>query len=128
MDYGLLGARVHRLGGRSSALFICRSSSGRLSICQMIQGSLKELPRQGRSRLRRNEGIEFVVYSQPGGLTLVYWQEGDLLCGMTSDVDSEETIRLAFSKAVKVLSRKLAPLRLSRSATERLGAANSRDA
>lgn len=102
MDYGLVGGRVHRLGGRPSALFIYRSSSGRLSICQMVRGSLRELPQEGRSQLRRNEGIEFIVYAQPGGLTMVYWQEGDLVCVMTSDADSEETVQLAFAKAEKV--------------------------
>ena len=50
---------------------------------------------------RDHEGIRFRIYRR-GELTLAFWQEGDVLCVLASDADSEHVIQLAFAKAVKV--------------------------
>ncbi|HEV8600941.1 MAG TPA: zf-HC2 domain-containing protein [Gemmatimonadales bacterium] len=99
MRYELLGGRVHRLGGHQSAFFVYRGADGRLLICQMYQGSLTELP--PADEIREHNGITFQVHRR-GGTTVVFWQEGDLVCVLVSDGPSESVIDLAFAKAVKV--------------------------
>jgi hypothetical protein len=36
---------------------------------------------------------------------MVFWQEGDVICVLTSDLGSEEVIQLAFAKAIKVVDQ-----------------------
>ncbi len=43
----------------------------------------------------------FRVYRQDG-LTAVFWPEGKVICGLESDLDPGDVIRLAFAKAVRV--------------------------
>src|SRR5437867_12261455 len=99
MGYGLVGARVHRLAGRSSALFVYRSHDDRTLVCQMFEGTLDELPRGGETRV--HDGIEFRVFSEDG-VTLVFWTEGSVVCGLVSDGPREDVVQLAYAKAVKV--------------------------
>ena len=99
MRYDLLGGRVHRMDGRRSALFAYRGADGRLVICQMYQGSVTELPPPGETR--EHDGIRFQAYRQ-GSTTVVFWQEGDVVCVLASDAPSEDVIQLAFAKAVKL--------------------------
>jgi anti-sigma factor RsiW len=99
MRYDLVGGRVHRLDGRVSALFTYRGADGRLLVCQMYEGSVAELPPP--VEIREHNGIAFQVYRE-GNVTLVFWQEGDLVCVLVSDGSSESAIQLAFAKAVKV--------------------------
>ena len=101
MDYQIVGGRVYELEDRPSAFFVYRSSTGNILVCQMFQGQVSELPVSQRSSLRENNGIEFYVY-QSEGLTMVFWQEGDVICVLTSDLGSEEVIQLAFAKAIKI--------------------------
>lgn len=100
MNYHLVGGRVHQLLKRQSALFVYRGKEGRILICQMYPGLVTELPPQG-TILRENKGIRFYIY-RVNGLTVAFWQEGAVTCVLTSDIDPEEVIQLAFAKAVKI--------------------------
>jgi anti-sigma factor RsiW len=99
MKYSLTGGGLHRFLGRPSALFAYRSADGRGVVCQMYQGQVTELP-PAIERRRQND-IDFLVYRE-GKLTVVFWQEGDVLCVLVADGDAEAAIRLAYGKAVKV--------------------------
>ncbi len=75
MGYGLVGARVHQLDGRPSALFAYRGVD--------------------------HNGIEFRIFNEHG-LTLVFWMEGSVVCVLVSDVPGEDVVQLAYAKAVRV--------------------------
>jgi hypothetical protein len=98
MQYRLVGGRVHRLGNSASALFAYRGPGGRDLVCQMYQGRLASLPEPDGAR--EHDGIRFQVY-RVGKLTLVFWQEGPVVCVLASDAESESVIQLAYAKAVK---------------------------
>ena len=98
MGYRVAGARVHQVSGRPSALFTYRGPGGELLLCQMYEGKLEPLPPAER---RLHGGIEFLIYTR-GGLTLVFWQEGEVVCVLASDIAAEAVVALAFAKAVKV--------------------------
>jgi anti-sigma factor RsiW len=98
MQYQLVGGRVHRLRGRPSALFVYRGPGGQDLLCQMYEGRLVA-PRQSDD-VREHNGITFHVY-RAGALTLVFWEEGGVVCVLASDADSEAVIQLAYAKAVK---------------------------
>ena len=99
MGYQLLGGRVDRVEGRPSALFAYRGEDGRIIVCQMYEGWLEELPVAVEER--ENDGIRFRIY-RVGDTTLVFWQEGTVVCVLTSYGDPEEAIQLAFAKAIRV--------------------------
>ena len=99
MGYAVVGGRTHTLGGRPSALFVYQDASGRALICQMYQGTLARLPAGGEGR--EHNAIAFRVY-RSGALTLVFWQEGAVVCVLVSDALTKEVIQLAYAKAVKV--------------------------
>jgi anti-sigma factor RsiW len=99
MQYQLVGGRIHRLGNRASALFAYRGPEGRGLVCQMYEGRLGALPRP--DDVRNQNGIMFQIY-RVGELTLVFWQEGAVVCVLVSDAESESVIQLAYAKAVKV--------------------------
>lgn len=99
MGYRVVGGRVHALAGRPSALFVYEGEHGRLLLCEMYEGQLSDLPRP--AAVRQHDGIGFHVY-QKDGLTLVFWQEGEVVCVLASEIAAEEVIQLAFGKAVKV--------------------------
>jgi hypothetical protein len=99
MNYRLLGGRVHRLDTRESAFFVYRGEGDAILVCQMYLGAVRELP-AGAVR-RENKGIDFYIYRKQD-LTVAFWQEGAVICVLTSEIDSEQLIQLAFAKAVKV--------------------------
>ena len=99
MGYRLSGGGVHRIGGRVSALYAYVGSRGERVVCQMYQGTTSELPSGGEER--EHDGIRFRIY-RSDGITLVFWQEGSIVCVMAADGDSEQTIQLAYAKAIKV--------------------------
>ncbi|MBI4420032.1 MAG: zf-HC2 domain-containing protein [Gemmatimonadetes bacterium] len=101
MQYQLVGGRVHRLRGRPSALFAYRGPEGRHLVCQMYEGRLADLPPPEAGDVLQHNDITFHVY-RAGGLTLVFWQEGAVVCVLASDAESETVIQLAYAKAVKV--------------------------
>jgi hypothetical protein len=65
----------------------------------MYEGRLADLPRP--DDVRERDGIRFQVY-RTGELTLVFWQEGAVVCVLASDAEPEAVIQLAYGKAVKV--------------------------
>lgn len=99
MGYQVVGGAVRNDGNRPRALFVYRNGTGGTLVCQMYEGQTTELP--AADEVRENNGIRFLVYRE-GDLTLVFWQEGDVICVLASDVGPEAVIALAFAKAVKV--------------------------
>lgn len=102
MQYQLTGGRANDLGGRRSALFAYRGRDGTALVCQMYQGRVTDLPAAAATRV--NNGISFFVHTS-AELTLVFWQEGDVVCVLASDAPAETVIQLAFAKAMKVAVR-----------------------
>lgn len=98
MQYRLVGGRVHRVDAHRSAFFVYRGPRDEILICQMYPGSVRELPTP--VALRVNNGIEFHVH-RDNNLTLVFWQEGEAVCVLYSDADSDRVIQLAYAKAVR---------------------------
>jgi hypothetical protein len=99
MTYRLLGGRAYRLNSRKSAFFVYRGKGDSILVCQMYPGGTSELPTG--AVLRENKGTTFYVY-RVKDLTAVFWQEGTVTCVLTSDIDPEQLVQLAFAKAVKV--------------------------
>jgi len=96
MEYQLVGGLVTRLGGSASALFAYRGPAGVDLLCQMYEGRLTELPPP--DEVRENRRIPFQIY-RLGATTLVFWQEGAVVCVLVSDGDPEAVVQLAFAKA-----------------------------
>ncbi len=103
MNYQLAGGRVQRFRGQLAALFVYRGPANQILHCRMFAGRVADLPAEAIER--ENKGIKFHVY-QTGGLTMVFWQEGTVVCVLGSDIPSEEVVQLAFAKAM-VPSRSL---------------------
>src|SRR6266851_3184827 len=99
MQYRLAGGRVHRVAGRPSALFAYTGPDAAPLICEMYGGTLAELPRAAQQRV--HDGITFRVY-RVSGMTLVFWQEGAVVCVLASEGNTDEVVQLAYAKAVKV--------------------------
>ena len=98
MGHALAGGRVHRLGSVPSALFVYRGAQGDLVVCQMYEGRLEAL--RPASEERTHNGVRFRVYRE-GDLTLVFWQEGNVICVLAAAGDPESAVQLAFAKAAK---------------------------
>ena len=99
MQYGLQGGRVHRLDDRPSALFAYEGPDETELVCQMYEGQVSELP--PAEETREHNGITFHVH-HVDGVTVVFWQEGEVVCVLASDAPRELVIQLAFAKAVPV--------------------------
>ena len=98
MGYQVVGGAVRNEGNRPRALFVYRSGTGGTLVCQMYEGQTTALPEA--DEVRENNGIRFLIHRE-GNLTLVFWQEGEVICVLASDVAPEEVIALAFAKAVR---------------------------
>jgi Putative zinc-finger len=99
MGYRLRGGGVHRIAGRMSLLYAYVGSREDHIVCQMYQGTTAELPSGAEER--EHDGIRFRIY-RSGGVTLVFWQEGAIVCVLAADGDPEQAIQLAHAKAIKV--------------------------
>lgn len=99
MQFTVQGGRTQTLAGRASALFVYRGPQGEPIVCQMYPGIPGELP--APLRTRSHDGIEFQVY-EVEGVTVVFWQEGDVMCVLAGEGPAEAIIQLAFAKAMKV--------------------------
>lgn len=99
MRYSLIGGSVHQFDHRKSALFAYRGDRQETVVCQMYLGDPLELPKPQEQR--EHNGIRFHVYRQ-GQVTLVFWQEGHVMCVLASDIGSDDLIQLAFAKAMRV--------------------------
>lgn len=97
MNIVLEGGLRHTLDGRESALYSYRTPSGARLVCQMYEGRLADLPPP--AEVRDENGFRFQVYTR-GAVTLVFWQEGDLVCVLASELPASEVIALAVAKAM----------------------------
>ena len=97
MNYQLVGGRVEKFHHQPAALFVYRGADNQILHCRMYPGAVAELPTGATQR--ENNGIKFQVY-QKGGVTMVFWQEGKIVCALSSDIASENVIQLAFAKAM----------------------------
>jgi anti-sigma factor RsiW len=97
MNITLEGGVRHTLAGRQSALYSYRTPSGARLVCQMFEGRLADLP--PASDTREQNGFRFQIYSR-GAATLVFWQEGDLVCVLASELPAAEVVALAVAKAM----------------------------
>ncbi len=99
MDYRLTGGGRHRVAGTPSALFAYAGPGNLRLLCEMFRGLVSVLPTPVERR--SNDDIEFLVYRE-GDITVVFWQEGEVMCALAADGDPEAAVRLAFAKAVRV--------------------------
>lgn len=99
MKYRLIGGRVYSLRGKTSAFFVYEGPGKRIAICQMFEGSVSDLP--AGATIRSRGGISMSAY-KVGGTSVVFWQEGNVVCVLASDLPMEDLIELAFLKAMKV--------------------------
>lgn len=95
MGYRLVGGRVHHVGRRPSAFFVYRGPAGQVLLCEMYEGVAP-----AGAEVRLHDGISFYLHHRRQ-TTLVFWQEGDVVCVLASDIASEEVVQLAFAKAMK---------------------------
>ncbi len=99
MRYRLIGGRVHRLRGQTSAFFVYEGPGKRIAVCQMFEGSVSDLP--AGATIRKRGEITMRAY-KVGGTGIAFWQEGKVVCVLASDLPMEHLIQLAFLKAMKV--------------------------
>jgi anti-sigma factor RsiW len=97
MNITLEGGLRHALAGQPSALYSYRTPSGARLVCQMYEGRLADLP--PLAEIREQNGFRFQVYTRDG-VTLVFWQEGELVCVLASELPADEVIALAQAKAM----------------------------
>jgi anti-sigma factor RsiW len=98
MGFTLEGGRRHALGSVPSALYSYRTASGERIVCQMFEGRLDALP--PTADVRESNGFTFRVFRERG-VTLVFWQEGDIICVLASRLPVDEVVKLAFAKAMR---------------------------
>lgn len=102
IDLGMMGWTIdggveRRLGGERSALYAYRSASGTRLVCQMYAGRIGDLPTADQTR--HQNGFEFRIYTRDG-VTLVFWQEGEVVCVLAADLPAAEVVALAEAKAM----------------------------
>jgi hypothetical protein len=96
MGYRLAGGSVVGPAGRVRALFAYQGAGGDRMLCQMYEGTTGALA--DPAEVRTYDGIEFLVYRR-GDLTLVFWQDGAVVCVLVADADPEQVIAFARAKA-----------------------------
>jgi anti-sigma factor RsiW len=96
MGIDLAGGDASNLGGHPAARTVYAGGGVRY-VCWMLVGSLAELTPQ--AEVRRHGDFEFRIYRR-GTTTLVFWQEGEVLCAFAGSGDPESVIALAFAKAM----------------------------
>lgn len=79
------------------ALMAYRMPSGARLVCQMYEGLLADLPPPAATR--EQNGFRFQLYRR-GTLTLVFWQEGELVCVLGAELPADEVMALAVAKAM----------------------------
>ncbi len=99
MDYRLIGGGRHRVSNAPSALFAYAGPGDLRLLCQMYAGDVRALPPPAERRT--HNGIDFLVYRE-GEVTVVFWQEGDVVCVLAANGDPAAAVQLAFAKAVKL--------------------------
>lgn len=99
MGITLVGARTSTLGDRPAALAAYRGTKGERLLCEMYAGRVDTLPSTADHRI--HDGIDFFVYRE-AEVTIVFWQEGAIVCVLAGAGDPEAIVALAFAKAIKV--------------------------
>lgn len=99
MGYTLAGARTHALGEQPSALAAYRGAAGPSLLCEMYVGRVEALPPPAARRT--HDGIDFFVYRE-AEVTVIFWQEGAVVCVLSGLGDPDAILALAFAKAIKV--------------------------
>jgi anti-sigma factor RsiW len=99
MGYRLAGGSVIRDDGRVRALFAYEGVDGGRMLCEMYDGTTAELT--DPTEVRTLDDIDFYVY-RLGDLTLVFWQDGPVVCVLIADGDPEQVIIFAHAKATEV--------------------------
>ena len=97
MEIALEGATRHLLAGRPAGLYSYQTPSGARLVCQMYEGRLADLPPP--ETVRDENGFRFRIYTR-GGVTLVFWQEGELVCVLASELPPADVLALAIAKAM----------------------------
>lgn len=97
MNYQLAGGRVQIFNEQPTALFVYRGAANEILHCRMYVGTTAQLP--AGAVVRENNGIKFHIYEN-NGVTMVFWQEGTVVCALSSDIPSEQVVQLAFAKAM----------------------------
>lgn len=98
MDFSLEGGRVHDFAGQASALFAYRTPTGKWLVCQMYRGDVDELPPDAATHEER--GFRFHTFRR-SSVTVVFWQEGPIVCALASDLPAEQVVGLAAAKAMR---------------------------
>lgn len=98
MGWRLEGGSRRALGSAPSALYAYRSADHTDElVCQMYVGELSGLP--AAQAIHRENGFEFHVYVR-NGTTLVFWEEGPLVCVLAADLPTPDVLALAVAKAM----------------------------
>lgn len=92
--YQLVGARVHSIGGQTSALAVHRDARNKIVVCQRFEGRVEELPRPDRIFVRGAGRVQ--LYRSRRG-SAVFWQEGGVIRSLASDLPEKELVRLALN-------------------------------
>jgi anti-sigma factor RsiW len=96
MDLHLVGGGVADVVGTRGAWMIYEGPDGRL-VCVMVPGDAAALP--ATDDVRPHAAFVFRVYRR-GSLTVVTWQEGELVCVLVGGGDPEAVVALAMGKAM----------------------------
>jgi len=102
MGWRLQGGRASELRGAKAALFSYVDSAGRVVVCEMYGGTLKDLP-EGGERFERG-GFSFVEY-QERGVRAIFWAEGSVICVLVGELPSADLRALAIAKAMQPVTR-----------------------
>ncbi|MCI0417691.1 MAG: zf-HC2 domain-containing protein [Acidobacteria bacterium] len=99
LHYRLVGGRVHQLINRRSVLYVYQGRSGELLLCEMFVADTAALPSGGL--LREGQKKKFLIY-RAKLLNLVFWQDGNMMCVLASNIDSEQLLQAAELEANKI--------------------------
>ncbi|MEW5975773.1 MAG: hypothetical protein AB1898_08200 [Acidobacteriota bacterium] len=99
LKYRLVGGSVHRVVNRKSALCLYQGETGIFLLCEMFVGKAKELP--DCDQVREEGTKQFFIY-RDGTLNLIFWQDGEILCGLASDTSLEQLLQVAWHEAGEV--------------------------
>jgi anti-sigma factor RsiW len=97
MGFALEGGSVEPFGGRPGVVYVYRNAAGDRLVCRMYAGRLEDVPPTPDTRER--DGFRFLVFRE-GAQTVVFWQEGPVICVLVGSLPSEEVVALAFAKAM----------------------------
>ena len=102
MGIHLAGGGATTLAGWPAAVTAYRGSDAGLLVCWMLEATVADLP--AGAEIHRKNGFEFHVY-QRGARTLVFWEEGEVLCALAGTGDPQTVLGLAVAKAMAPAAR-----------------------